>query len=260
MAVWGEFSRRPLGTAFLSIWVSLLALIIAACSNSAASTSGESPFAGTQFNEVKPATPFQLQNQLGESASLSDYSGKVVLLTFLYTNCPDVCPASTSQIIEAQRLLSEEMDGEVAFVAVSVDPERDTPESVGAFLERWKVGDNWDFLVGSRAELEPLWKAYFVASAVNLRDAGANIHVHPDGSVHAHDGLSASSSVDALRQGILDAGSATEPIDESNADNRYFVIHSAPVFLIDREGNLRVVHTQPLEPEAIARDVELLSD
>ncbi len=238
--------------------VFLVVFALAACSNP------PDQLQGTILKDANPAPSFELQNQLGETVSISDFRGKVVLLTFLYTNCPDVCPANTSQLKGVQQLLGDGMDGEVAFVAVSVDPERDGSESAQSFIEKWQLDSSWDFLVGSRERLSPIWESYFVGTGINLRDAGGNVHVHPDGSVHIHDGAALAGGVDGLRQGILEAnganGSASEPIDTSNPENRYLVIHSAPVFLIDREGRLRVVHTQPLEPEAIAQDIKLLAN
>ncbi|MCI0438057.1 MAG: SCO family protein [Chloroflexi bacterium] len=238
----------------------ILWLALVACSGG---TEGQAAFQGTTLGDSTPATPFQLQNHLGDTVSLSDFRGKVVLLTFLYTNCPDVCPANTSQLKGVQQLFGDGMSGEVAFLAVSVDPERDDSESAQSFIEKWQLDGNWDFLVGSREELEPVWKSYFVGTGINLRDAGDNVHVHLDGSVHVHEGIALTGGVDGLRQGILETnganGGAPEPIDASDPENRYLVIHSAPVFLIDREGRLRVVHTQPLEPEAIAQDIKLLA-
>ena len=151
----------------------------------------------------------------------------MVVLTFLYTNCPDVCPIVTSRLREVQTLLESDAD-DARFVAVSVDPERDTIESAREYLDKWGLSANWHFLVGDRPELEEVWKAYYVDPAV--------------------------SDHDPLESG--QAGPTPEPrgaIDALSAEiaKRYLVIHSTPVFLIDREGRRRVVFTPPLEAEEV---------
>ena len=218
----------------LAFIAALMTLI--ACTNSSGRTE---PFLGTELKNRDPAADFALEDEDGRAVSLSDYRGKVVVLTFLYTNCPDVCPAITNQLKDTFAII-DGLEEDVSLVAISVDPESDTVESAREFSELWEFADNWDFLVGDREELALIWKSYFTDPVVNLSNLGDNVHVHVDGSAHTHspeDGTSA---------------------DPSDPNNRYLVIHQAPVFLIDGEGRMRVVHTSPLEPDAIAHDIKLL--
>jgi protein SCO1/2 len=100
-------------------------------------------FAGAQ----RPAIP----------PSLSDYRGEVVVLTFLYTTCRDTCPLTATQI----RGALDDLGREVPALAVSVDPVNDTPERARRFLfTRGLAKDRMRFLLGSRAQLQPVWKAY----------------------------------------------------------------------------------------------------
>lgn len=186
-------------------------------------------FNGTVLKGAEASPPFNLTNQDGQAVSLESLQGRVVVLTFLYTFCPDVCPIITSQLRDTQDLLPEDGSG-VEFVAISVDPERDTVEAAQDYLRRWKIEEEWQYLVGDRATLEPIWESYFVDPYGE--DAGEQAPTpEPRGAV------------DALSAAIAE---------------RYLVIHSAPVFLIDRVGRRRVVFTSPLDPEAIAQDVRSL--
>jgi protein SCO1 len=122
---------------------------------------GAQPDRGTGFaGAVRPAVPpqdFRLRDQDGDTVSLSDYEGRVVVLTFLYTTCRDTCPLTATQI----RGALDDLGRDVPTLAVSVDPANDTPERARTFLfRRGLAEDRMRFLLGSRAQLAPVWKAY----------------------------------------------------------------------------------------------------
>lgn len=79
------------------------------------------------------ASEFTLNSTLGKPASLNDYRGKVVLLYFGYTFCPDVCPATVADIKRSIEMLGPQAD-QVQFLMITVDPERDTPQKFGDYL------------------------------------------------------------------------------------------------------------------------------
>lgn len=207
--------------------IALLAFLSAACSTAPL------PFKGTRLTAESPAYDFMLHDQFGEESGLRDHRGKVVLLTFLYTNCPDVCPITTSQLRSAREMLGDSAD-DVAIVAVSVDPERDSTEAAYQFSERWRMTDIWSYLVGSEDELKPIWKAYYLDPAIPDSRSERRVAEVEVGESHP-------------------AGSVDAPIADS-----YLVIHSAPIYLIDQEGRLRVVFTLPFETEYLVHDVKLL--
>ena len=163
----------------------------------------------------------------GRAASLADYGGRVLLLTFLYTSCPDVCPAITADLREAHELLGDDAAG-VSIVAVSVDPARDTVESARRYSARWEMTDRWDFLVGDEEELSRLWAAYYISVAVDAESDQDDESVSSGGAL-----------------GTL-------------ARDSYLVTHSSPVYLIDDGGIRRVLFTSPFDPEDLAHDVRLL--
>jgi len=79
------------------------------------------------------AKDFQLPDQNGQVRTLKDFKGKIVVLFFGYTQCPDVCPTTLAELAQAKGLLGP--DGEkIQGILVTVDPERDTPEVLKAYM------------------------------------------------------------------------------------------------------------------------------
>jgi len=89
-------------------------------------------FAGTVIQSPEPSFDFTLESASGP-VSLSDFQGKVVVLYFGYTFCPDVCPTTMTDLAKAMQLLGKKAD-DVQVVMVSVDPERDTPEKLEEYV------------------------------------------------------------------------------------------------------------------------------
>jgi protein SCO1/2 len=113
---------------------------------------------------VRAAPPLALHNYLGQPVDIAAYKGKAVLVTFLYTNCPDICPLITSNLRVAQNLMGKAMSSKAEIIAVSVDPRGDTRKAVAAFLARHQMTGRMQYLVGSARELAAVWKAWGVGS------------------------------------------------------------------------------------------------
>ena len=94
--------------------------------------------------------------------------GKAVFVTFVYTHCPNVCPLIVSGLAAAQRDLGARSK-DVAMVAVTVDPRRDTPTAVSTFLTSRGARGRVDYLIGSRRQLLPIWKAWHVGISVDTK-------------------------------------------------------------------------------------------
>ena len=86
------------------------------------------------IKEAPPGGDFTLQS-VGGPVSLKDFRGQVVLLYFGYTKCPDVCPTSLSFLAQALNELAEDELKQVQGIFVSVDPKRDTPETLKEYVE-----------------------------------------------------------------------------------------------------------------------------
>ncbi len=206
---------------------------------------GDDPaFRGNTLN-VEQAPDFRLRDQHNSEIALSDFRGKVVALTFLYTYCPEICPGITETMRKASEILDDEADN-LQFLAVSVDPERDTVETASNYSRDTGLHDRWRFMVGTQEDLEPVWKAYWLDPSVDASVGYQIVHLHEDGELHVHDvddgGGASTGDLKVVREGPL-------------------ISHSAPVFLIDREGNRRVLlNDLALDPARLVHDLRVLLD
>ena len=215
----------------------LFLLVVAACS-------GGATFQGTVL-ERDPAPEFRLTDQFGDTVDLSEMAGKVVVLAFLYTSCPDVCPIVTSNLHRTHLLLAD-LAGEVQFLAISVDPQRDSVERAHRYSQEMDMLERWRFLVGSEEKLAPIWRAYWLDPVVGEK-ASHDDSVEDEGGHLEGTGAVVERSGDGLAS--------------SEEEGDYLVSHSASVFLIDREGYRRVLFTNlSLYSEALASDIRLLVD
>ena len=110
-----------------------------------------------------------LDNYLGQPVNIHEYRGKAVLVTFLYTHCPDVCPLIASMLHTALDEMSSSERREVQIIAVSVDPRGDTPATVAQFLAAHEMTGRMQYLLGSASVLPDVWARWGVGST---RDAG----------------------------------------------------------------------------------------
>jgi protein SCO1/2 len=117
--------------------------------------------ARTQLDE-RPAPDFTLTDHRGEVVSLSDFRGQAVALTFIYTHCPDVCPLTAENLRTAYELLPEDIRDDVALLAVTVDPARDTQQALQQFSALHGLADNpyWFALRGDPETLTQVWRDY----------------------------------------------------------------------------------------------------
>jgi protein SCO1 len=110
-----------------------------------------------------PIKDFSLVDQEGKRFRMADLKGKLVLLTFIYTSCPDVCPLITFSMRRVQESLSEKELRKVHFVSVTTDPEIDSPEILKSYARRYDINfSNWSLLTGDLKALAPVWKTFGV--------------------------------------------------------------------------------------------------
>jgi protein SCO1/2 len=124
---------------------------------------GSGGFAGGELSPPRTTPDFTLTDQSGKQVSMADQRGKLVLLTFLYTNCPDVCPLITQNLNQALQMLGPKRD-DVRVLAVSVDPEGDTPQAVDKYAKAHHLLPEFHYLIGTKDELTRVWKDYDVAA------------------------------------------------------------------------------------------------
>ena len=125
-----------------------------------------------------PAPSFVLINQHNEVVNLSQFEGKIVVMTFLYTHCPDICPALTYQMKRLAEELGDDYGESVVFLSVTVDPERDTAERLTSFSSGYNA--SWDFLTVNssfpESHMHLMWSSYKMVVLVEEDACGGQGH------------------------------------------------------------------------------------
>lgn len=109
--------------------------LLAGAAALALSACGETkvPFTGIDITGADYATGFSLTDHDGQPRTLADFKGKAVVIFFGFTQCPDVCPTSMTEMAQAKQLLGADGD-RLQGLFISIDPERDTPEIMKAYM------------------------------------------------------------------------------------------------------------------------------
>jgi protein SCO1/2 len=113
-------------------------------------------FRGARLPEGVRAPDFELRDQDGRKLTMRSFRGKPVVVTFLYSNCRDTCPATAQQI----RGALDDLGHDVPALAISVDPGADTEQSARRFLAEQNMTGRMTWALGQRNQLAPLWQAY----------------------------------------------------------------------------------------------------
>lgn len=117
-------------------------------------------FHGTVLQSPSPAMNFTLTGHNGQSVSLSDYKGQVVLLYFGYTTCPDVCPTTLAELHAMRQLLGARAK-DVQVMMITVDPERDTLSVLGEYMPHFDT--SFIGLTGTSDQIAQIATNYGVA-------------------------------------------------------------------------------------------------
>jgi protein SCO1/2 len=150
----GRVALAGSGGAFAALAAYLLA-------TGAVSASGAPPPAGAvpaPLREGRPAPAFALTDHRGAAVTLAALRGRPVVLTFAYASCHATCPALIGRLLA----LEAREPGDARFVAVTLDPERDTPAALAGHAARWGMGPRWHLLTGEPAAVRRLTEAYGV--------------------------------------------------------------------------------------------------
>ena len=165
---------------------------------------------------------FELTDHRGSLARAEDFGGKVALLFFGYTSCPDICPTSLSDLHRALEGLPADIANEARVLMVSVDPDRDSPEVMARYLEPY--GPLFVGLHGEKA-------------AIDL--AGRPL------------GLS-------YRKNLAYGGSGSTDGAPSASNTSYAMDHSSSIAIFDAEGRLRSIYPFGTDPNDIRVDIQTL--
>lgn len=119
----------------------------------------------------RTAPRFALITQEGEQLTLRDLGGKVVLVNFVYTSCPDVCPLATAKFHRLQHLLrARGLQGQVFLLSITTDPAIDTPSVLKEYGRRSGVDFSfWTFLTGTSEQITQVWEGFGVVAVSRAR-------------------------------------------------------------------------------------------
>jgi len=119
-----------------------------------------------------------LINQDGKTLNFYDdvIKGKVVTINFMFTSCGDSCPLETAKLRKVQEMLGEHAGKDVYMYSITVDPDRDTPEALKAYMKKFNVGPGWQFLTGKKQDIDLIRKrlAMYSDEEKELSDHGIN--------------------------------------------------------------------------------------
>jgi cytochrome oxidase Cu insertion factor (SCO1/SenC/PrrC family) len=132
--------------------------------------SGGPVIAGSRAPSGETLPAFRLQDQHGEVVNSRDLAGQAVLVTFLDSQCGDTCPIVALQVSEGLRRLAPEERAQVVALAISTDPTGDTAASVESFLREQRADTHLRYLLGTEAELRPVWRDFHILSSFDSGD------------------------------------------------------------------------------------------
>lgn len=201
-----NLGRSSLQTAALVGLILMLALAFGGCAQ-------DHQFRGTAYDPIIPAPPINGVNLDNTPFALDQLDGRVKVVFFGYTFCPDVCPLTLANMKGVSELLKENERTQTDFVFITVDPDRDTPERLAAYVGAF----NPDFY------------------GVHIPEAELTL-VKQDYGVYAEKNFLESS--------------------QSAAD--YLVDHTAFVYVIDKENNMREIFPHDAPKADIAADIAYL--
>lgn len=160
-------------------------LLTAGCLDAFTNSKDSGEFWGEECEDVGEeicpsgkAPDFSLVDQEGNPVNLTLYEGKVVVVSFLYTSCPDICPALTYQLRKLSEELGDDYGESVEFISITVDPTRDTPEKLASFANNSNA--NWKFLTSvsndSFGDMVSVWADYRVYVDIDEEACSGNGH------------------------------------------------------------------------------------
>jgi len=152
----------------LLVSLTLLTTLACAACGSGSKPPAQSTLRGTVLSPPTDAPGFTLRDQANRAVSLRGERGHYVVVTFLYTHCPDVCPVIAGNLNLALASGAGRR-ARLRVLAVSVDPARDTLTAVRRYVVRHRLLPTFHYLIGARTSLARVWREYHVAASAGPR-------------------------------------------------------------------------------------------
>jgi len=233
---------------FLTILISII-MISPGCLNQ---DSNSDVFYGDDINPPVLAEDFILVDGNGEYYQLSQLEGKVIVIAFLFTRCPDVCPIVSANLDFISEQLGEKYGNDVAILSITVDPWTDNNTVMHEYAQARDLG--WPHLTGSLEDLEPVWKNFDVGLTTYDSD------IDEDGVADGFDLCEETpegEEVDGDGCGV-----ETQQSEEGEVQVRhhpllsYWVDHTTGTIIVDKNMNQRVWWEDTLwNPELVMEDI-----
>jgi cytochrome oxidase Cu insertion factor (SCO1/SenC/PrrC family) len=208
----------------------ILASMFAGCTSS-----GQSDiFYGEDIAPPIPVDDFELIDENGLNITMSQFQGKVVVVTFLFTRCPDICPVVSANLAFIAEELGDKFESEVQILTVTVDPWTDNSSVLNNYATTRQL--TWPHLTGAVEELEPVWMNFDVGLATyntdvdndGVADGFDSCPDTPEGEEVDYNGCGKET-----QQPEGDVITSHHPLD-------YWVDHTTGTIIVDKQMNQRV--------------------
>lgn len=207
---------------------------------------------GSVYDTPVPVADFTLTDQTNKPFTFSSTKGKVVLLSFLYTHCGDVCPFSALKMRQAAEILKAR-GSEIELVAISTDPERDTVPVVASYSQELGLYDRWHFLTGDVGDLQQVYKSLKISVVrAEADDVAESVKQASELGVKVPARGQAGSPLEGLTDEQVQVGSDVA----RKYSGGYEIAHSAPFWVVDREGRVRISLDVEATPGQLAEAIQ----
>jgi len=146
--------------------------------------------------------------------------GRIVAINLIYTHCEYACPLETARLVQVQKMLGDRVGKDIFFYSISIDPKRDTPGVMKAYMENYHVGPGWTFLTGKKEDIDFLSKKLGLYSDPRESLDGHTPHLlignEPMGQWMRTSGLDNPVFIARTMGDVLDAGNYRQPAGEKS--------------------------------------------
>jgi len=224
---------------------------------------------GNLLQQPLKAPDFTLTDQHGEPFRMAAMKGKVVVMSFIYTHCTDICPYIAVKVKDAYALLGNDA-ANVVFVAVTTDPKRDIPQVTAAYSKELGLLDVWHFVGGAPEAVQAVWASYGIGVTVDpdtqavappkevKMEAAPEKNAAGDASKENTEAGAAAPDSDAPVQGLSKSDVSLADKLSAQFGGGYDVGHSAPFWIVDKKGMIQIGMDADATPADLVTNVRAL--